>query len=168
MDNKINEALASQLDADWASNLIQVLGHAQGHTPTPTRSKAFLNALLAGEPERKLAFAGNPSLLSLIRIAVQSWREPGIGFADLRALVGTKGDNDNAIPFTYEGETIVVVLKDHGVGYLVETEVGKFSHYVQNDTVPNPTEEWAKTVCSIVRLIKQAGYKNWEEKDAHL
>lgn len=168
MDNKINEALASQLDADWASNLIQILGYAQGHTPTPTRAKAFLNALLAGEPERRLAFASNPPLLRHIRIAVQSWREEGIGFADLRALVCTKGDNDNAISFTYEGETIVVVLKDHGVGYLVETEIGKFSHYVQNGLIPNPSEEWAKTICSIVRLIKQAGYKNWEKKDENL
>jgi hypothetical protein len=164
MDNKINEVLASQLDADWASNLIQILGYAQGHTPTPTRAKAFLNALIAGEPERKLAFASNPSLLSLIRIAVQNWREPGIGFADLRALVHTKGDNDNAISFSYEGETIVVVLKDYGVGYLVATEVGRFSHYVQNDAVPNPSEEWAKAICSIVHLIKQAGYKNWGGK----
>lgn len=161
MDKNINEVLASQLDADWASNITQVLGIAQGHAPTPTRAKAFLNALLAGETERKLAFTGNPSLLSLIRIAVQNWREPGITFADLRALVSTKGDNDNAISFTYEGETIVVVLKDYGAGYLVETEVGRFSHYVQNGLVPNPTEEWAKTICSVVRLIKQAGYKNW-------
>ena len=164
MDTKINEVLASQLDANWTSNLVQVLDYSQGRTPTPTRAKAFLNALIAGEPERKLAFASNPSLLSLIRIAVQSWREPEINFADLRALVRAKGDNDKAISFTYEGETIVVVLKDYGIGYLVATEVGRFSHYVQNDAVPNPSEEWAKAICSIVHLIKKAGYKNWGGK----
>ena len=159
MDTLNNEVLASQLDAKWASNLIQVLGYYQGYPTTSLRAKTFLCLLDKGEEARKINFAKNH--LDLIRIAMRSWREPGVPFADLRALVHTKGDNDNAISFTYEGETIVVVLKDFGAGFIVHTNVGFFSHYVQKGLVPNVTEEWGKIICSMAKLIKDAGHKHF-------
>ena len=98
---------------------------------------------------------------SYVRIALRTWREKGVPVSSIQKRIRDDGDNDVAIALESDGETIVVELKKHGIGYIVHTELGDFSHFVKNGLVPDLTQEWVKIVCKTIKLAKKAGHSRF-------
>ena len=157
----------------WASHLVQRLG-IQKLTkayalPSPRECEDFLKEFVASDHDRQLRFVKTYGT-KWLRQAICGWREPSVPFSEFKE----KMHNDFCQTrhyrryFAYNGQTLSVTLNEKCPGFIVEIYpmdedrvFARFSHYINNGNIPNPTEEWARTVCSVVKVLQEAGYAHF-------